>query len=41
MTCNFARRYLLVIWIVGSFAAHNTLDRFPEHRPLNGDMRAA
>ena len=39
LTCNFARRYLLVIWIVGSFAIHDTLDRFPEHRPLNGDMR--
>ncbi len=40
LTCNFARRYLLVIWIVGSFAIHDTLNRFPEHRPLNGAMRA-
>src|SRR5690606_17902948 len=39
LTCNFARRYLLVIWIVGSFAIHDILNRFPEHRPLNGAMR--
>ena len=30
LTCNFARRYLLVTKGVDNFVAQDTLDRFPE-----------